>query len=106
MAVPSSNFDGDILFRVKFGDHGITTGVMVGKRITREDGSLALILRNEWFKMIPPLVTSPDGEQWYIGGVPVEIVPASREAITGRNRRNARRNVRIRESDGFDVHPV
>lgn len=95
--MPSSNFDGDLMFRVKFGDHGITTGHLVGKRIIREDGSMALILRNEWFKMIPPIITSPDGKTWYFGEIPVEILASGSEAIEGRRRRNERRDIKQRD---------
>jgi hypothetical protein len=101
--MPSSNFDGDLMFRIRFGDHGVTTGHLVGKRIIRDDGSHALILRNEWFKMIPPLLSSPDGKQWYFGEIPVEILPSGQEAMEGRKRRNATRGLRARE---VNVHAL
>lgn len=90
--MPSSNFDGKEAIRIKFGDHGMTIETVMCKRIIHEDGHQVLVNRQEWFRMLPPMLTSPDGKDWFFGGVPCQLVPASKENLAGRARRNARRD--------------
>lgn len=70
--VGPNSFRGDIAVRLTWPGHGVTTQIISLKLITHPDGTVVGLTRNEWAKMLPPLLIQRDG-QWYFAGQPVEF---------------------------------
>jgi hypothetical protein len=67
------NFESTHVIRVNWEDHGITTQELRIRAVKRDDGVVLGITRNEWFKMLPPLlVRNPNGD-WFLGNNLVKV---------------------------------
>lgn len=70
---PHVNFESTHEVRIAWDGHGFTVARMTIRVVKREDGVMLGITRNEWFKMLSPLlVRNPNGE-WFLGNNPVKV---------------------------------
>ena len=69
----ANSYKSDITVRIHFPGHGITIQEQKFKIVTHSDGTQVGVTREEWQKMIPPLLVKLPGQSWTFGGLEVEL---------------------------------
>lgn len=70
----ANSFKADKFVRLTFPGHGITVSSIGIKVVTHADGTEVGITREEWQKMLPPLLSKEPNSNWkFAGEVFVEV---------------------------------
>lgn len=70
-----NSFKGDVVVRIEYPDHGLHTEQVALKIVKHDDGTVVGLTRDEWRKMLPPMLVKR-ADQWYLYGQPVNLKPA------------------------------